>query len=124
MPTFLVVGRARCFSRSGGACVSLYLESESSHICRVDTRLYCRRKGKSSAAVHASNLVVLESGGEGDLAEDGELEMGNKSSGGFSPADGKKQSGRWLLICLLACMVHLATFSSYQVMPYPACNVK
>jgi hypothetical protein len=69
------------------------LESESSHICRVDTRLYCRRKGKSSAAVvHSSNLVVLESAGGGDLAEDGELEMGNKSSGGFSPADGKKQS--------------------------------
>ena len=72
------------------------MESESSHICRVDTRLYCRRKGKSSAAVvHSSNLVVLESAGGGDIAEDGELEMGNKSSGGFSPADGKKQSGRW-----------------------------
>ena len=79
--------------------------------------MYSRRKGKSSAAVHSSNLVVLESAGEGgggDAGKDGELEMGNKSSsGGFSPApDGKKRSGmHWHVLCTWH------TFSSYQVTP-------
>lgn len=68
------------------------------------TLLCCRRKGKSSAAVHSSNLVVLESAG-GEVGDDGELEMGNKSSGGLTPADGKKQSGGLLP---WACAVHLA----------------
>ena len=61
-------------------------------VANLCTRLRCRRKGKSSAAVHSSNLVVLESAG-GEVGDDGELEMGNKSSGGFTPTEGKKQSG-------------------------------
>ena len=49
----------------------------------------CRRRGKSSAKVHSTNLVVLASSSPQE--EDSELEMGNKSSG-FSPTE--KQKGK------------------------------
>lgn len=60
-----------------------------------------RRKGKSSATVDSTNLVVLETVSSNPLnsGEDQQTEMGNKSSsssGGFSPNE--KENGGCFLV--------------------------